>query len=98
MLGREEIGQWSRYVEILQAQNLIKLTSDDRFVLVRNLSQVDFWSFYQQLPYPLPRREDIGNIHPDDEWMQRIGPALIESDEYLAAKLSVPLSTIFESR
>lgn len=98
VLGREEIGQWSRYVEILQAQNLIKLTSDDRFVLVRNLSQVDFWSFYQQLPYPLPRREDIGNIHPDDEWVQKIGPALIESDDYLAAKLSVPLSTIFESR
>ena len=67
-------------------------------MLVRNLSQVDFWSFYNALPYPLPKRKDIGNIHPDDEWVQRIGPTLIEADEYLAAKLSVPLSTIFEEK
>ncbi len=98
VLGREELGQWSAYLYILEKQNLIKRTDNDEYVLVRNLSQVDFWSFYNALPYPLPKRKDIGNIHPDDEWVQRIGPALIEADEYLAAKLSVPLSTIFEEK
>lgn len=98
VLGREELGKWSSYIYMLEKQNLIKRTDNDEYVLVRNLSQVDFWSFYNTLPYPLPKRKDIGNIHPDDEWVQRIGPALIEADEYLAAKLSVPLSTIFEKK
>lgn len=29
---------------------------------------------------------------------KKIGPALIESNDYLAAKLSIPLSTIFEEK
>ena len=69
-----------------------------KFVLVRNLSQVDFWSFYSKLPYPLPKRKDLGNVHSDDVWMQKIGPALVESDDYLAAKLAIPLSTIFDDK
>lgn len=98
VLGREEIGRWPRYADMLQQQNLIKSTSDDTFVLVRNLSQVDFWTFYKALPYPLPRRDDVGNIHPDDLWMQKLGPALIDTDDFLSAKLSIPLSTIFEAK
>lgn len=98
ILGRGEIGRWPTYVCMLEDQNLVKRTENNDYVLVRNLTQVDFWSFYKSLPYPLPRRSDVGNIHPDDEWMQKIGPALIESDDYLAAKLSIPLSTIFEQK
>jgi len=30
--------------------------------------------------------------------MQKLGPVLIESDDYLSVKLSVPLSTIFERK
>jgi membrane protein len=98
VLGRDEIGRWPTYVLMLEKQNLVKRTDDNEYVLARNLSQVDFWSFYTQLPYPLPRRNDVANIRADDEWMQRLGPALIESDDYLAAKLSIPLSTIFEKK
>jgi membrane protein len=43
-------------------------------------------------------RHDVANIHQDDEWMERLGPSLIESNDYLAAKLSIPLSTIFEQK
>ena len=57
--------------------------------------QVDFWSFFTALPYPYLYAL-IFNVHQDDEWMERLGPALIESNDYLAAKLSIPLSTIFE--
>ncbi|WP_151725726.1 YhjD/YihY/BrkB family envelope integrity protein [Acinetobacter radioresistens] len=98
ILGRGEIGRWPAYVAMLEEQNLVKRTENNDYVLVRNLSQVDFWSFYKALPYPLPRRNDVGNIHPDDEWMQKLGPVLIESDDYLSVKLSVPLSTIFERK
>ena len=66
IMGRGEIGRWPGYVEMLEKQNLIKRTDKDEYVLVRNLSQVDFWSFYTALPFSLPRRQDVGNIHPDD--------------------------------
>lgn len=97
-MGGDEIGRWPSYVFMLEQQNLVKRTDDNQYVLVRNLSQVDFWSFYSKLPYPLPKRKDLGNVHPDDVWMQKIGPALVESDDYLAAKLAIPLSTIFDDK
>lgn len=97
VLGREEIGRWPSYIQLLEKQNLIKRTDDNNFVLLRNLAQVDFWSFYIQLPYTLPRREDV-NHATDDKWLERIGPALIESDDYLAAKLAIPLANIFEEK
>lgn len=98
ILGRGEIGRWPAYVRLLEKQNVIKCTDKDEYVLVRNLDHLDFWSFYKSLPYTLPRREDVAHIHEDDVWMQRIGPALIESDDYLAAKLSIPLSTILDEK
>jgi len=98
ILGRGEIGRWPAYVILLEEQNLVKRTDKDEYVLVRNLSQVDFWSFFTALPYPLPLRQDVLNVHEDDEWMEKIGPALVESNDYLVAKLSIPLSTIFEEK
>lgn len=98
VLGREEIGRWPSYVLMLEKQNLLMRTDDNNYVLVRNLSQVDFWSFYSQLPYPLPHRKDLGHVFSNDQWMEKIGPALIESDDYLAAKLAIPLSAIFEKK
>jgi membrane protein len=97
ILGRGEIERWSEYTNLLEKNDLIKRTEDEHYVLCRNLSQVDFWSFYKTLPYPLPRREDLGNVHPDDRWITIIGPMLVQSDDYLAAKLSVPLSKILET-
>ncbi|MGE8540118.1 YihY family inner membrane protein [Acinetobacter sp. ANC 3813] len=97
VLGREEIGRWPSYVQLLEKQSLIKRTDDNNYVLLRNLAQVDFWSFYIQLPYTLPRRDDV-NHAADDKWLERIGPALIESDDYLAAKLAIPLANIFEGK
>ncbi|MFN4093029.1 YihY family inner membrane protein [Acinetobacter johnsonii] len=98
VLGRDEIGRWPSYVLMLEQQNLVKRTDDNQYVLVRNLSQVYFWSFYSQLPYPLPKRRDLSNVHHDDLWIKKIGPALVESDDYLAAKLAIPLSTIFDDK
>ncbi|MDY6524629.1 YihY family inner membrane protein [Acinetobacter faecalis] len=98
VLGRDEIGRLPSYILMLEKQNLIKRTDDDKFVLVRNLSQVDFWNFYSNLPYSLPHKHDIGDVLENDEWMEKIGPALIEADDYLSAKLSIPLSKIFEAK
>jgi membrane protein len=97
ILGRGEIERWSEYISLLEDKDIVKRTQDEHYVLCRNLSQIDFWSLYKSMPYPLPRREDLGNIHPDDTWIKVIGPALLQSDDYLAAKLSIPLSHIFET-
>ena len=83
---------------LLEKQNILKRTDNNEYALIRNLDTVDFWSFYQALPYTLPNRVDVKNIHDDDIWIQKIGPALIESDEYLAAKLSIPLSIILDNK
>lgn len=96
VLGREEIGRWPTYINILVKNNLVKCTGDDQFVLVRNLNEVDFWQFYNMLPYPLPRRQDLLEVAVNKVWLQDLGPALSESDDFLNARLSIPLSQIFE--
>lgn len=98
ILGRGEVGRWPAYIQILKQQQFIKSTDDDHYVLIRNLSHVDFWSFYKELPFTLPTNEDIGHIHPDDEWMKRLGPKLIQSNQYLAEELAIPMSSLFEKK
>lgn len=97
VLGRTEVDHWPEYAEVLHTQNIIRKTEAGGYVLSKNLDQVDFWQFYKQLPFPLPRREDLGKVLADDTWVQVIGPQLVQSDEYLSAKLSIPLSRIFSS-
>lgn len=96
LIGRDQSNQWAEFSEILHANELIARTENEGLVLSRNLDQVDFWTFYQSLPYPLPRREDMGKIDADDRWIQVIGPALVQSDDYLSAKLSIPLSKVLD--
>ena len=98
VLGRGEIGRWPGYVSLLEKQNLIRKTDNNEYVLARNLDSLDFWTLYKSLPYPLPRRDDVNHVQSDDVWMQHIGTLLIESDEYLTGKLSVPLSELFDER
>lgn len=98
ILGRGEIGRWTDLVLRFEKQNLIGRTDHNEYVLIRNLDQIDFWSFICELPYPLPHRKDLDKVYADDEWIEKIGPALADTDDYLAAKLSIPLSTIFEKK
>lgn len=96
MLGRDQSNQWAEFAEILHVNGLIARTEKEGMVLARNLDQIDFWTFYHTLPYPLPRREDMGKVDADDRWIQMIGPAFVQSDDYLSAKLSIPLSKVLD--
>ena len=96
ILGRGEFESESAYLQVLEDNNLIKRTEDGQYILCRDLNYIDFWTFYRTLNYPLPRRDDLGRIHADDRWMAVIGPLLVQSDDYLAAKLSIPMARIFE--
>jgi len=96
LIGRDQSNQWAEFAEVLHVNDLIIRTENNGMVLARNLDQIDFWTFYQTLPYPLPRREDMGKITAEDRWIQVIGPALVQSDDYLSAKLSIPLSKVLD--
>lgn len=98
VLGRDEVGRLPSYIKMLETQRLVKRTDDNRLVLIRNLSQVDFWGFYSKLPFTLPHRQDVEELLHQSEWLKVIGPVLVESDDYLSAKLSIPLSKIFENK
>lgn len=96
ILGREEIGRLPHYLDVLEQQKIVAQTSHAEYALIRNLNHVDFWDFFIQLPYQLPHRKDLGNIHRDDRWMQIFGPKLNEVDEILSNKLAIPIASIFE--
>jgi len=100
LLGKGEVEIWPEFIELLQKQNLVRKTDQGDYVLCRNLDQVDFWSFYQTLPYPLPRLEELENCNAHmasgDEWSMRIAPYLTESNAFLARHLSIPLSQLLE--
>ncbi len=100
LLGKNEVEVWPEFIDLLQKQMLIKKTDQGDYVLCRNLDQVDFWSFYQTLPYPLPRLEELENcnahMQSGDEWSMRIVPYLTEANTFLAGHLSIPLSQLLD--
>lgn len=98
VLGRDEIGRWPNYVALFEKQNLIRQTDDGQYVLIRNLSQLDFWSFYSQLPYSLPHQKDLQPNHDHERWLKAFVHELSDIDQTLAQRLSIPLSDIFDQR
>ena len=98
ILGSDEIGTLPSYIVLLEKQNLIRRTDDNNYALIRNLSEVNFWHFYQELSYALPHQSDLNTFPAHDTWLKDFIPTLIESDQYLAMKLSIPLSTIFDDK
>ena len=96
VLGRGEVEKWYEFADVLHTQDLITKTEKGNYVLSRNLSEVDFWEFYKQLPYPLPRREDLGKVNADDTWIQVIGPYLLQTEAYQASKLALPLDRVLD--
>jgi membrane protein len=100
LLGKKEVEDWPDFVEILQQQSMIRKTDKGDYVLCRNLDQVDFWTFYQGLPYPLPRREDLQNCNiatrTGDEWSLLILPYLSETDAHLKQYFSMPISKLLD--
>jgi membrane protein len=59
VLGKHEVETWTVFVDILLTQRIVQKTELGTYVLARNLDKVDFWSFYQTLPWPLPQPKDF---------------------------------------
>jgi membrane protein len=102
LLGKQEVEDWPDFIALLQDHSMVRKTDKGDYVLSRNLDQIDFWTFYQGLPFPLPRREDLQNCNvtslSGDEWSKLIIPYLSETDIYLSKYLSIPLSQLLDTQ
>ena len=98
ILGRNEVENWADYADLLLKHQLIKRTDNGDYVLSRNLNDINFWSFYKLLSYPLPRPDDWQNKEAFGPWLQFISPPLMATDSLMSEKLSIPLSQVFEGQ
>ncbi|WOE31298.1 MULTISPECIES: YihY family inner membrane protein [unclassified Acinetobacter] len=98
ILGCDEIGALPAYLVLLEKQNLIRRMDDNNYALIRNLSEVNFWHFYQQLPYALPHEKDLVTFNAQQLWLHDFIPVLIQADQYLETTLSMPLSAVFKDK
>lgn len=100
LLGKGEVEEWPKFTQILREQNLIHKTDLGDYVLVRNLDQISFWTFYRALPYPLPKLTELQNCNLEmrscDRWSTRIIPYLTESNALLEEHLDIPMSKLLE--
>ncbi len=94
ILGKQEVEAWADYAQVLTEQRLIQKTDTGDYVLARSLDQLDFWAFYRQLPWPLPRPEDLAGLHADDDWAAVLRPALEQANASNEAVLRIPLAQI----
>lgn len=94
VLGRYEVEIWSDMANLLLNLNYIKKTENGNYVLVRNLDRISFWEFYQQLPWHLPRPEDLDTLHADDNWARELAPHLLRVHEAGGRELDLPLGKI----
>jgi membrane protein len=94
VLGKHEVETWTVFVDILLTQRIVQKTELGTYVLARNLDKVDFWSFYQTLPWPLPQPKDFENLHEDDNWARALAPRLLAVNDYSRQQLQLSLSEI----
>lgn len=94
VLGKQEVEAWTEFARILQEQRIILKTEEGDYVLCRNLDQLDFWDFYQRLPWPLPQPQDMAKLHADDDWGAVLRPVLERVHAQLEQELRIPLGQI----
>lgn len=94
VLGKQEVEVWFDFARILQDQNLIQRTDTGGYVLAKNLEKVNFFEFYQKLPWPLPTPHDFLKLHGDDHWVQALRPAVMSVHQHMEKELKIPLATI----
>lgn len=94
VLGKHEVETWTEFSDILLSQRYIQKTEAGNYVLARNLENIDFWTFYQTLPWPLPQPRDLDNLHEDDNWARALAPRLLAVHEQNQRQLTVPLAQI----
>ncbi|WP_201596782.1 YihY/virulence factor BrkB family protein [Psychrobacter fulvigenes] len=97
VLGRKELPKWYTYINYLKDSNLITTTDNDEYVLKKDLSRMSLWDFYRTLPYPLPIKDELDEMSPEDQkpWLSLLVNRFENTEAYAREQLDVPLNTIF---
>lgn len=97
VLGRKELPKWYTYINYLQDSNLITMTEDNDYVLKRDLSKMTLWDFYRTLPYPLPIKDELDEMGPEDQkpWLSLLVNRFENTEAYAKQQLDLPLNAIF---
>jgi membrane protein len=94
LLGKREVEIWNQFADILLQQKFIQKNELGDYALIRNLDTVNFWQFYQTLPWPLPHPSDLENVYDDDIWAANLVAPLLAVYDYQQQQLSLPLTQI----
>ena len=97
VLGRKELPKWYTYLNYLQDSNLITMTEEEDYVLKKDLSKMTLWDFYRTLPYPLPIKDELDEMSPEDQkpWLSLLVNRFENTEAYAKQQLNMPLNTIF---
>ena len=97
VLGRKELPKWYTYINYLKDSNLITTTEHDEYVLKRDLSKMTLWDFYRTLPYPLPIKDELDEMNPDDRqpWLSLLVTRFETTESCAKEYLNLPLNSIF---
>ena len=97
VLGRKELPKWYTYINYLQDSNLITMTENDDYVLKKDLGNMTLWDFYRTLPYPLPIKDELDEMNPEDQkpWLSLLINRFENTEAYAKEQLNIPLNTIF---
>lgn len=95
VLGEQEEDAWLEFAPLLEQQRLIRRTDNSRYVLARDLAALDFFDFYQRLPWSLPTPADLAGLEDGAPWLAALRPALLVSHERLGEQLRLPMSRLF---
>lgn len=98
VLGRKELPKWYIYINYLQDSNLIIMTENDDYVLKKDLSKMTLWDFYRTLPYPLPIKDELDEMEPDDQqpWLGLLVNRFENTEDCAKEQLDLSLSDIFD--
>ncbi|HEX6591979.1 MAG TPA: YhjD/YihY/BrkB family envelope integrity protein, partial [Moraxellaceae bacterium] len=94
VLGKQEVEIWFEFSCLLQEQRIIHRTDTGAYLLSRNLEDIDFYSFYRKLPWPLPTPEELVRVHGDDCWARALRPALVNVNDCMEKELSMSLAAV----
>ncbi|PTQ89286.1 YihY family inner membrane protein [Agitococcus lubricus] len=94
ILGRHEVETWTQFADLLISQKFIQKTESGNYVLVRNLDKINVADFIQKLPWPLPKPQDLANLHADDHWANALAPRLLAVHAYQQQHFQLSLAQL----
>ena len=85
--------QWHEHKSLLLGLGLIKQVEKGGLVLSRDLSEINVWDLYQQLPWPLPG----GFNHAAGGWQSEVDQQLAEVFSTSKESLNSEIESLFRT-